>query len=460
MHAVLSPQLQGKATIWNHAQQLSWSLFLPAPGTILVVSGHLDYAAMVTLLLSLVAAFQRGKATNYDPTAGRYSTGLDTILFVIVAIISAVVLGLQTSPTDGKLFRLSFTGFAGEEDIRNSFLVLLWTLCLSTVPILHRAHPDTSSIGAGFNKNTAVAMATLGATGLLLSLTVSRQEVFASRGESSGNGLNSFLYWSAATFVAYVIVTHTTKGSRVFPLLAGLMTVGLMATGNRSPIALLLIAVLVRIIWRNRRGTLRLAILLSPLALVLLSYQSVWRARVSRGLPSSPKDVFQILISEPLQQFLHMGLDTVDGHILTRAILSAGYSAHWSDPLLAVTNFIPRQIWSQKPILLGSQIGHDYLGLTAGGIFLSGPGYFSLVTGSVFLGSAVFIILIMLIKSILIIPSLPPLAVCALFYLAVRISIAGDAFDIFLSLQVLVIFGLSTLLGKVYRGRDPHSLHS
>jgi hypothetical protein len=296
-------------------------------------------------------------------------------------------------------------------------------------------------------------MGLMGVVGLALGLAQGRVDAFSTRGDGSGNGAASLLYWAAAAYVAYVVVSWVPRNSRAFPVVAALMVGGLFLTGNRSPLALIGIAVIVRIVWEKRGALFALAGLAVPLGLAVFAYQSAWRSLVARGYPSGFSDVIALLLSNPLSEFLRLGLDSIDGHLLSTVIVARGYEARWLDPFLAVTNFIPRQLWAEKPNLLGSEIGASYLGVTHGGIFLSGPGYMALVTGSVALGAATYILLMLAIKRLASAPRVPLILVCALVTLVARFSIAGDAFDIFLAVQVAVIFAIGSLASKLIRGR-------
>lgn len=436
---------------FNAAQRyttVAAAVLLPLPATLLVSVDQTIIGAITTMGASFWLAARRARLAVNLRTTERYSLGIDAILFVLVAIISGVVAGTVISPGDSKLFRLRYSGFAGEADIAPSYLVILWCLSLCTLASQgvrpHRIATEPFQL----NQRTLLALGLLGSLGLALSLTVSRYEAFSSRGEGGGNGLSSLLYWSASVFVAYVVLMQQRRGPKLNIVAATIMGVGLLVSGNRSPVALIGIALLVRLVRGRRHNLIKLFAMLIPIGLTVFSYQSIWRSLVSKGLPSGPADVFNIMMSDPLQEFLRLGLDTVDGHTLVSGLIDQGFTARWLDPLLAVANFVPRQLWEDKPTLLGSTIGEDYLGLSAGGIFLSGPGYFSLVSGSLIGGSALFVCLVLTLKRIASLSRIHPLIICAIYYLVARISIAGDAFDIFLSVQVVFIFGIATLIGK------------
>jgi hypothetical protein len=434
-------------------QKIIWALLLPVPATLLIASGEAALGALITCVLALAPAAVNANYAVAQKSTARFSSGIDALFFFLVSITSCVVAGTIARPQDSKLFRLNYSGFAGEADLAPSYVILLWCFSLATLPAL-RQGGEAANSNATYKiiPQTAVVLGTLGLIGLALSLTVSRYEVFSSRGETGGNGINSLLYWSAAVFVVYVVLLLNKQDSKAYALVAFAMTMGLLASGNRSPVALIGLALVVRVIMDRRVRAMRLLATVLPMGLVVFSYQSIWRSLVSQGLPSSPKDVFTLMLANPLREFLRLGIDTVDGHALVAALVNQGIEARWTDPLLAIANFVPRQLWEDKPTLLGSTISHDYLGMTAGGIFLSGPGYFSLVTGSIAIGSILFVSGVVLVKRVASAECMHPIVICAIYYLVVRIAIAGDAFDIFLAVQIIVIFGFATLLGKLLPG--------
>ncbi|WP_143785446.1 hypothetical protein [Okibacterium fritillariae] len=415
------------------------------PATVAILSGIVEPALVITLILAVVFCVDRGRAALKEPSRYRFALGLDSILFLVAGLLTLVVLGSLASPGDSKLFRLGLSGFSGA-DVVPSYLIILWCISLATLPI-PRGRGKVTSAFSRLEARTAIAMGLMGAVGLALSLTVSRFEVFSNRGETTGNGLNSLLYWAAAAFVSYVITAWRRGDGKLYLFAAAAASLGLLATGNRSPLALIAIAVVVRIIADHRTKLFLVVALSVPIGLLVFAYQSAWRSRVSHGLPSGPIDVLSAISANPTQEFLRLGFDTVEGHTLVSRILEAGYDARWLDPLLAVTNFVPRALWEGKPVLLGSEIGNQYLGLSAGGIFLSGPGYFALVTGSVALGAIVFVAFILGLRWLASRPSLAPIGLVAVFYLTIRIVVAGDAFDIFLSVQIFAIFLIARGLG-------------
>ncbi|WP_150109922.1 hypothetical protein [Crystallibacter crystallopoietes] len=426
---------------------------IPLSGTLLSGYGLVGAAGITTAVLAIICCSLSVVMARLENSARRFSLIIDTVVFLVIAIASLVFVAMLNSPEDTKLYRLNFPRYLGELDFVPSFVVLLWAYSSSALlspimPAASRPSP-TPEIRQYFTPRAATVMAGMGAIGFLFAFSKSRMQEFSTRGEASGNGLESLLYWAGAAFVAYVIL-HWRKGDqRFFVACAVFYVIALFLTGNRSPLALVAVSFLLRAISSTNRKTVTAIAASFPALLLTFSYQSTWRSMVSRGLPAGPSDVLHTIFLDPMRSFLGLGLDTIDGHVLSRYVVSTGYDAQWADPLVALLNFIPRQIWLDKPDLLGSQIGREYLGLSAGGIFLSGPGYLSLVSGSVIGGVILFVAMVYALKLLVCMRHIDKLIVCAAIYLVARFSVAGDAFDIFLSIQVVVVFVLARIFGRV-----------
>lgn len=430
--------------------QIAGALLIPVPASALALADQIIIGIGLTIAASTLAAILCGRASITFPGRGRLALIVDAAIFLAIGVISAIFISLLTFPEQGKLYRLSFGGYIGVNETIPSYFALIWAFSLATLPVsslLTRSRLATHK--NTFERRTAIVLASLGLIGLVLTLTVSRSEAFASRGESVGNGLVSMLYWAAATFVAYVVVGwRRHRQSHLYVVAALAATVLIAFSGNRSPLAFIAVAVVFRIVL-DRRGRLLVIVgLCAPIGLAIFAYQSIWRSLVARGLPSGPDVIVTQIASDPARELLRVGVDSIEGHTLARVILERGFEARWADPFTAVLNFVPRQIWPDKPILLGSQIGESYLGLSAGGLFMSGPGYLALVTGSIALGSLIFVCFILVIKRVVCAERIHPLIGASLVFLAVRFTIAGDAFDIFLFVQVAFLFWIATLVGR------------
>jgi len=434
----------------RHIGSWGWSIGIPATASILSQVAPGSLGVWIALTLAIIATIVHGHRSLQEPGSRGRDLLTSAIMYFLVGLLCAVYLAILASPYDSKLFRLQLTGLVPEDNIA-SFYVLLWALCIAGVPWPGRRGSDagTEIKPAPFEPRVASVLFLLGGVGLYIALAAPRVEVFANRGQESGNGIQALLYWAAATAIAYVILTWRRTDLRLFLVAAVAYSALMVSTGNRSPLALVAIAVIYRVVSdRNRHAGLALLVG-APIGLFILSYQSTWRSLVAARLSAEPVAVLQQMFADPLATLLRFGLDTIDGYTLTQRILGSGFEARPLDPVMALLNFVPRQIWPDKPIPLGSEVGADYLGLGAGGIFMSGPGYLSLVAGSAMLGFVLFVLFIFGLRGVVRRNGIHPVVGAAATFLIARFSMAGDAFDIFLAVQVAILFYLSSWIARL-----------
>jgi len=190
---------------------------------------------------------------------------------------------------------------------------------------------------------------------------------------------------------------------------------------------------------------------------VLFVGVSSWRGLVISG--QSPSFLSQIYLAslDPFGQLTNGGLDTLDGLTLAIAIDPGRIGATWTDPLKAITNLVPSQIWPSKPEWLGAVVTHYYLNFGGrAGIFLSGPGYLYLVFGGVFGMAMAFFAIGFAFETLLGRLRKPQILIGLALYFLFRFFIGGDAFDIFNTITLLV--GLlvgSGLAGLLPRTTSP-----
>jgi hypothetical protein len=371
------------------------------------------------------------------------------MLLVVLIVLALVAISLDVRPEESKLYRLRYFGNVAEADYLKAFLLLTVALSISTFPVLPRKAVQARTRPHIFDPTLARPLLALALVGATMTVAGGGADTLAARGTATGQGLQNLLYWSVAVFIAYCVVLASFRRHRSYVLIASLLAAVLATSGNRSPLALIAVALLVRVALSGRTAFIAGGLLLSPVALFVFSYQSIWRGLSAAGLPSDPSDVLSYIRADPLTQFLRTGFDSIDGNVLTMNLLSRGAEARWFDPFSAILNFVPRAIWPGKPGLLGSDIGSEYLGLSAGGIFLSGPGYFFLVAGSATLGLALFVAFILALKTLLASPSLHPVISVAVLYLIVRFPLAGDSIDIFFAVQICLILAIASITGKI-----------
>lgn len=447
------PKIYLRASSWSFAQLFVLVIAFIALSFLTSLQNYSGAGSSVCILASIYIGVTLLKICKVGPRAGLVEVA-DLILAFLLVTMSLVLLAAIADIHNTKLMRLGLSGYLGIDQFANAYT--LWCLAIivalamtnlrvsirsSSAPIRHI--PTINS--AVWNTSTAVVLATLGLAGVSTISFTGQQEAFITRGQDSGNGLQALLYWASSVYVAYVIISWKRSASKFFLILAFLYSVLLFMSANRSPMALIFIAVLIRVILDGRHRVLKFGALLTPLVFLVFAYQSTWRGMVARGAPAGPSDVLTAVIRDPLNAIQRVGFDSIDGMVLAQSLLDKGFPAQYFDPLLSILNFVPRQLWEDKPVLLGSTIGQDFLGLTAGGIFISGPGYFSLVTGSLMGGTILFIASIAIAKHLIIRFGSDAVLSCAILYFIARFPLAGDAFDIFLTLQIVVIYFIAQI---------------
>ncbi|MCD1144954.1 hypothetical protein LQU92_06820 [Kocuria sp. LUK] len=432
------------------------------------IDNYIGAGISVILLATLYIGVTLYKISELNPRAGLVEIA-DLILCFLLVTMSLVLLAAIADIHNTKLMRLRYTGYLGIDEYAGAYS--LWCISIIfallatrlTFPFRHpprflESHHNARSIST-WSASSAVILAIMGFVGVSTISFSEQQETFLTRGQGSGNGLQALFYWASAVYVAYVVTAWKREAGRFFPALAAVYTALLFLSANRSPIALILIAILIRIVADKRYGILKSGALLAPLIFLVFSYQSTWRGLLARGAPAAPTDVLLAVTRDPLNAIQRVGFDSIDGMVLAQSLLDKGFSPQYFDPLLSVLNFVPRQIWENKPVLLGSTIGQDFLGLTAGGIFVSGPGYFSLVSGSVLGGIVLFVFAMFIAKLLISYFAFDAILCCSVLYFVARFPLAGDAFDIFLSIQIYVIYLVAKAPSTYLRASRPSYLH-
>ncbi len=424
-----------------------WQLFSPGLIAILVNTHQLVAAGVcATVLFSALAVVKLKAAVAWVDGRGP-ALLVDLLLALTGVILSIVYLVILGHPQQSILYRMNFGGYDVTRELPFSFAVIACCIFIATMQLPTRRIGSTVRTWEQFRPATATILAFVGVIGLLATLATSRAEAFQQRDSGGIGGLITFAYWGASAYVVYTILGWKKPHSLIFPALGTALALGLIFSGNRSPVALIGLAVLVRLVADRRVKTIAITVCCLPVGLLVFSYQAVWRGLVARSLPSDPASVFKIIFADPSAALVRLGLDSIDGHALTVDLLRQGFAARPWDLATAVLNFVPRALWESKPTLLGGEIGRLYLGTSGSGIFLSGPGYLSLVAGSTTFGAILFVVLILAIKSLARRPR-HLFFVVAAAYLATRFTIAGDAFDVFLALQLIVIFTLAEFAGS------------
>ncbi|MEW2015356.1 hypothetical protein [Rhodococcus sp. NPDC076796] len=254
-----------------------------------------------------------------------------------------------------------------------------------------------------------------------------------------GQGIQTMLRTCLVSGLALLVYFRCFQSKLYFAILIGGTTV-LVLANVRSPLVVLFLAYIASEISIRRSGfsgrrSAALLILLAAVAL-LGSFMSTMRANITRNLGLSFSDVLSDTFGNPLIGIYQSGVDSLDGYRFSSAI--AQYELpRPSDLALAITTFIPRSIWTDKPNAIGVDVSTKYLGYQSSGQFLSPVGYFNLVWGS-YAMAVLSLFLISLIFAALIAKYYSSFWLCILLVVVFRFLIGGSSFDIYYGL-VLVI---------------------
>jgi len=170
-----------------------------------------------------------------------------------------------------------------------------------------------------------------------------------------------------------------------------------------------------------------------------------YRGQIASGQKVSFDQAFVEPLSDPTKNLVSSGgLDTFDGLVLAVNADRSAVGAKGSDPLKGILNLVPYQIWPNKPTFLSPVVTHYYTDFGGNaGIFLSGPGYAYLVWGGTVGIIAMWLLLGVSIGKIWHSGSSSIVKIVAL-YGVLRFFVAGDAFDLSYTLNIL----LALVLGR------------
>lgn len=314
-----------------------------------------------------------------------------------------------------------------------------------------RAETVHSTMGRQWNRQRVViVLLAFGAVGQLLT-GGGRLSALASRGQQEGDGVVVLLSWGLPLAVS-VLVFNRHFGRRRWVVASAVVVAYLVSAGVRSPLIPILIAYVVRVVMGERRPvgfrTIALGLLLSYVAMVGFAAMSQWRGMyVQTGGHYSYAAAIGQTYRSPLKSFTNAGLDTLDGQIFAQLLLDRGVRASPVDVSKTIYELIPHQIWPGKPTWLAVELSKRYLDYHASGMVLSGAGYLELTWGGIWgvmagyalLGAASVVVLRRTGSSFY------SVLWC---YLLVRFTVAGDAFDLFHVLGLVLVMVLANTVAN------------
>jgi hypothetical protein len=190
------------------------------------------------------------------------------------------------------------------------------------------------------------------------------------------------------------------------------------------------------------------ALALIWILLGLFSGMSEWRHGRITGDAVSLNHALAAGMSEPLTGINQAGLDTLDGLLLVPQVERDRVDASPVRLHSAFTQLIPSQLWQSKGTFVSEDVGRDYLGYGASGMFLSGLGYLQLIMGNRF-AAIIALAGIAAAVELVILSARRSIWQALAFYFWVRFFFGGDAFDLFHVIALSIVVGAYVALAGV-----------
>ena len=420
---------------------------------------------LALLVLTLLAAGMtvRGLALcRHSVRSGQGVTALGSTTFGLVTLIAVCVSGYQLAigARTSKLAELALPEVFPRADVTRDFIIFaiaavgMWSgewLSRQVRRPRRICRPSEVSPWAVY-----VVLLATSLIALLIGHSQSLSQTLNQRGQVQGQGPLQLLSNAPTVTVLVAMANRHWNDRRLVVLSAVLVGATLLEQGTRTPLAIVGVALLVRMIVssarsRNPLGLISLLIAGAYVSLVLLVAISGWRGSFALGNQrvSLVSEIVQTA-PDPISGLSAGGLDTVDGLTLATMVDRNRVGATVLDPLKAVITFIPRQIYPSKPDFLSGIVSRDYTdfgGLS--GLFLSGPGYGLIVFGGQLPMMIMFIVIGFLVEALIQRQNGVTLWTMLACYFVARFIVGGDAFDLFNVLGLALIYGVSRVVASV-----------
>lgn len=291
-------------------------------------------------------------------------------------------------------------------------------------------------------RNAAVALVIIGSLS-----TMAFHADLSSRADG-GQGLVTILKTCLAVGLC-VIAFNNFFNQKVYYFVSACGMILLLVGAVRSPIFSVAMAFFAGKIAR-REFTTAMLLQYTVYGLVLAiagGAMSNFRGDVVSGRGADPYTAFSESIENPFTAVYGGGIDTLDGYRLAQFV-QPNETAHPENILVAITTFVPRALWPNKPQDLSIDITNRYLQWNQGGIFLSLVGYLSIAFGGY--SQALLALLIVMV------------GLCGLyrktlgnFYgftivlMTFRLFLGGSPFDVYYCLVYMLIYSLAKVPFKL-----------
>lgn len=414
-------------------------------------------AGLVTSVVLLIVSASTMIAATGTRLSGTFLLSILNIAAVIVPSAS-LVWRSRTATVE----RLLGVAIATPEALTRSLLLFTATIAAFAAGefIAAKLRPrrgtdeQVTSIGSKRARSTTTVLLVVGLATYTYNVAQGIGASFTTRGEAEGQGLLSMAAWALPVAIA-VSVANSHWGSRIRVAISLIGLVLIVLMGVRSPLILIALAFVPRAFELLRRSRYPLAIVaiavIGANALIAVGTGiNLWRGGIRRGNGSSLPDAIMAAWIDPFGALSSAGLDTIDGALFVHALPPGSVSTGPADLLNAILYLIPRQIYPGKPELLSNILSERYLSFGTAGMFLSGAGYLELILGGVVPAVLGFFVMGLIFGGI--VPragtSVPWLLAA---YVLVRFFMGGDAYDIFLGLQLALVWLIGSVISFLLR---------
>jgi hypothetical protein len=314
-----------------------------------------------------------------------------------------------------------------------------------------RGAPDRIRAVSPARVRTAVAaLAVIGVIGFIVlviglgGVSYYTKNIFTAHQQTAGLGIPVLMFTCGrlALFL-WIALTPRPAGRRVFIFT---LLVLMMSTGQRTDLVETMIPVVVIFQLRNRSLRYRHIAMITAttvvIALGLIVYRNAVYNANQPAIPPAARASYAARPGPPNSVFT-TALISLDGLVLSQQAVPQDRAPAWgSDTYKVFEEFVPRQLWPNKPQYFTVWIASHYLGHAIGGVFSSGYGTFwenglelGVIIGSLLFGAGVGWSYARL-RSIRSPQWVVIYAIIALF--AARFQIVGDANTVFFFLEAIV----------------------
>ena len=285
-------------------------------------------------------------------------------------------------------------------------------------------------------------------TAARFALSGQKGSTLAGRGTQSGLGFLTTTNWLLVCAIIILIEDKRSFTKPVRYLIILYCTTITLISFTRSPILLVVCYLTIRgaVALSRRRISIRFlfsATAITYVIMVLVSVIAEWRGSRIRHLTFSLSDTIVRIAQNPIASLpTSANINTFDGTIFTQLLQGQGVHGSPRNWAVAITTFVPSQIWPGKPSPLSLDVSARYLHFGSSGLFLSGAGYTSLTLYGTVGAMMAWFVLAGIVTLFLRHGLRGPfdfLWLSLAVFLLVTMWFEGDAFNIYYTLTIAVV---------------------